>query len=86
MSLRGRKAVNQNSGEATATAMAHHAIAGSPESSRYSANSSHTSAAPARALKTARPRTVDAGMAATLSTPFESFASAMKTGYPGGCG
>ena len=84
ISLKGRRAVNQNKGEATAIAIPHQARRSVRSNARHKAKSRTTSAAPASTLHMAN------AAGATWAVPpliaADSFDKAMYTGYPGGCG
>ncbi len=89
MSLSGRSAVNQNSGDARHDQRRRSARRrSSPFEGRARAGTARArSAAPPSALQIASPRDVrrvHAGRAQHAAV--EIFASAMNTGYPGGCG
>src|SRR5688500_7781184 len=86
MSLSGRSAVNQYSGEHTAAAIAHHPTVSSAPRRRNRTNSSGISTAPAIALNALNARGSGVASDAALTTTVAALPSAMKTGYPGGCG
>ena len=77
MSLSGRSAVNQNSGEAATTSVAHQASVSRPSSRRKNRKTAGMAAAPPSALQIARPRGDAASMPVTRSRPVDAFASAM---------
>ncbi len=80
MSLKGRSAVNQNSGEQMATAIAHHATASSSANRRNRPNSSGISSVPAMTPGSAS--AFDSGLwtGSARITAVEALPSAMKTG------
>jgi hypothetical protein len=80
VSLSGRSAVNQASGDSTTTTVVHHARRSEGSNARNNVKSGKIISPPQMALQIASPRGSGDPMPLSRSIPVDSLASAMKTG------